>query len=115
MGMHDGMEMLVEAVALGSLSAAGRALGMAPSSIARGISALEDELGVRLLNRTTRSLSLTEAGRLYHERAKRILAEVEEAKLSVTQLEADPRCTLTLNVPTAFGRRHIVPLLPDFL
>lgn len=109
------MNLLVEAVDGGSFSAAGRALGLAPSSVARGIAALEDDLGVRLLNRTTRSLSLTEAGRLFLERTRLILAEVEEARVSVTKLEADPRGTLKLNVPTAFGRAHIVPMLPGFL
>ncbi len=111
----EGMNLLVEAVDGGSFSAAGRELGLAPSSVARRVAALEDDLGVRLLNRTTRSLSLTEAGRLYLERARRILTEVEEARLSVTQLEADPRGTLRLNLPTAFGRTHVVPMLPDFL
>ncbi|MGH1483182.1 MAG: LysR family transcriptional regulator [Geminicoccales bacterium] len=115
MNTLEGMNFLVEAVDSGSFSAAGRRLGLAPSSIARGIGALEDELGVRLLNRTTRSLSLTEAGRLYHERAQRILAEVEETNLSITQLEANPRGTLRLNVPSAFGRAHIAPMLPEFL
>lgn len=115
MNTFEGMNLLIEAVDGGSFSAAGRELGMAPSSIARGIAALEDDLGIRLLNRTTRSLSLTEAGRLYLERARRILADVEEARLSVTQLEADPRGTLRLNVATAFGRIQIVPMLPDFL
>ena len=115
MNTLEAMNLLVEAVDGGSFSAAGRALGMAPSSVARGIASLEDDLGIRLLNRTTRSLGLTEAGRLYLERARRILAEVEEARLSVTQLEADPRGTLRLNLPTAFGRAHIVPMLSDFL
>ena len=115
MNVLESMTLLIEAVDGGSLSAAGRSLGMAPSTVARGIGALEDDLGVRLLNRTTRNLSLTEAGRLFLERSRRILAEVEEAKISVTRLEADPRGTLKLNVPTAFGRIHIVPMLPDFL
>jgi DNA-binding transcriptional LysR family regulator len=115
MNTLEGMNLLVEAVDGGSFSAAGRRLGLAPSSVARGIKTLEDELGVRLLNRTTRSLSLTEAGRLYDERARRILSEVEEARLSVTQLEADPRGTLRLNAPSAFGRAQIAPMLPAFL
>lgn len=115
MNTLEAMNLLVEAVDGGSFSAAGRELGMAPSSVARGIAALEDDLDIRLLNRTTRSLSLTEAGSLYLERARRILAEVEEARLSVTQLEADPRGTLRLNLPTAFGRAHVVPMLPGFL
>ena len=70
---------------------------------------------MRLLNRTTRSLSLTEAGRLYHERSKRILAEVDDARLSVTQLEAEPRGMLKLSVPVVFGRLHIAPALPGFV
>lgn len=115
MNTLEAMTLLVEAVDGGSFSAAGRALGLAPSSVARGISGLEDDLGIRLLNRTTRKLSLTEAGRLYIERARRILSEVEDARLSITQLEADPRGTLKLNAATAFGRVHIVPMLPAFL
>jgi DNA-binding transcriptional LysR family regulator len=110
-----GMRMFAEVVDSGSFSAAGRRLGLAASSVARAIGALENQLGVRLLNRTTRKLGLTEAGRLYHERSRRILAEVEEARLSVTQLEAVPRGTLRLNVPVVFGRLHIAPALPDFL
>jgi DNA-binding transcriptional LysR family regulator len=110
-----GMRMFTEVVESGSFSAAGRRLGLAASSVARAIGALENQLGVRLLNRTTRKLGLTEAGRLYHERSRRILAEVDEARLSVTQLEAAPRGTLRLNVPVVFGRLHIAPALPDFL
>ncbi len=115
MSTLEGMSFLVETIDHGSFSAAGRALGIAPSSVARGIAALEDDLGARLLHRTTRRLSLTEAGRLYLERARNILGEVEEARLSVTQLEAEPRGTLKLNIPTAFGRAHIVPMLREFL
>lgn len=115
MDTFSGMRLFTEVVDGGSFSAAARHLGMAPSSVARGIGALEDELGVRLLNRTTRKLSLTEAGRLYHERSRRILAEVEDAKLSITQLEAAPRGTLRLSIPVVFGRLHIAPALPAFL
>ncbi|HEX6141231.1 MAG TPA: LysR family transcriptional regulator [Geminicoccaceae bacterium] len=109
------MRLFVEAVDGGSFSAAGRRLGMAPSSVARGIGTLEDALGTRLLNRTTRKLSLTEAGRIYHEHSRRILGEIEEAKLSVASLEAAPRGLLRLSVPVVFGRLHVVPALPDFL
>ncbi len=115
MDTFDGMRLLTEVVEGGNFSAAARALGMAPSSVARGIGALEDELGVRLLHRTTRKLSLTEAGRLYHERSKRILAEVDDARLSVTQLEAEPRGRLRLSAPVTFGRLHVAPALPGFL
>jgi DNA-binding transcriptional LysR family regulator len=109
------MELFVDVVAAGSFSEAGRRRGLAASSVARSISALEDGLGARLLNRSTRKLSLTEAGRLYHERSRRILAEVEDARLSVTQLEAAPRGILRLNVPVVFGRLEVAPALPDFL
>jgi DNA-binding transcriptional LysR family regulator len=109
------MDLFVDVVAAGSFSEAGRRRGLAASSVTRSINALEDELGARLLNRTTRKLSLTEAGRLYHERSLRILADVEDAKLSVTQLEAAPRGTLRLNVPVAFGTLHVAPALPEFL
>jgi DNA-binding transcriptional LysR family regulator len=109
------MDLFVDVVAAGSFSEAGRRRGLAASSITRSINALEDELGARLLNRTTRKLSLTEAGRLYHERSRRILADVEDAKLSVTQLEAAPRGTLRLNVPVGFGALHVAPALPEFL
>jgi DNA-binding transcriptional LysR family regulator len=109
------MDLFVDVVAAGSFSEAGRRRGLAASSVTRTINALEDELGVRLLNRTTRKLSLTEAGRLYHERSRRIIAEVEDARLSVTQLEAAPRGTLRLNVPVVFGRLRVAPLLPEFL
>ncbi len=115
MDTFSGMRLLTEVVEGGSFSAAARSLGLAPSSVARGIGTLEDELGVRLLNRTTRKLSLTEAGRLYHERSKRILAEIDDARLSVTQLEAEPRGMLRLSVPVTFGRLHIAPALPEFL
>jgi DNA-binding transcriptional LysR family regulator len=115
MDTFAGMRLFAEVVDGGSFSAAARSLGIAPSSVARSIGALEDELGVRLLNRTTRKLSLTEAGRLYHERSKRILVEVDDARLSVTQLEAEPRGTLRLSMPVAFGRLHIAPALPEFL
>jgi DNA-binding transcriptional LysR family regulator len=115
MDVFDRMGLFVEVVDAGSFSAAGRRRGLAASSVARSVAALEDDLGVRLLNRTTRKLSLTEAGRLYHERSRRILNEVEDAKLSVTQLEAAPRGTLRLSVPMVFGRLHVAPALAEFL
>jgi DNA-binding transcriptional LysR family regulator len=115
MDAFGSMDLFVDVVVAGSFSEAARRRGLAASSVARSIGALEDGLGVRLLNRSTRKLSLTEAGRLYHERSRRILAEVEDARLSVSQLEAAPRGTLRLNLPVVFGRLHVAPALPDFL
>jgi DNA-binding transcriptional LysR family regulator len=114
MDLLASMQQLIEVVDSGSFSAAGRRLGLAPSSVARAIAGLEDELGVRLLNRSTRKLSLTEPGRLYLERTRRIVAEIEDANRSISQLEAAPRGLLRLNAPQSFGRLHIVPALPDF-
>ena len=78
-----GMRIFTRVVETGSFSAAGRQLGSAPSSVSRQIGELEDDLGARLLHRTTRKLSLTDAGRLYYERASKILVDVDEAKLAV--------------------------------
>ena len=99
----------------GSFSEAGRRLGIAPSSVSRQVAALEDSVGARLLQRTTRKLSLTEAGRLYHQRVARILGELDEATAAVSDLEKAPRGVLHVNGPIAFGARHITPAIPDFL
>jgi len=110
-----GMRLFARVVEAGSFSEAGRRLGLAPSSISRQISTLEDTLGARLMNRTTRKLNLTEAGQLYYQHVSRILADIEEANLAISQLERAPRGTLRLNVPVVFGRLHIAPALPAFL
>lgn len=109
------MRLFSEVVDSGSFSAAGRKFGLAASSVSRQVGSLEDTLGARLLNRSTRKLSLTEAGRLYHERVRQILADVEDANRSVSHLEAIPRGMLRINGPTVFGRLHIAPHLPEFL
>jgi len=109
------MKLFAEVIDCGSFSAAGRRFGLAASSVSRQVGALEDALRARLINRSTRKLSLTEAGRLYHERARQILADVEDANRSVSHLEAVPRGLLRVNGPTVFGRLHIAPHLPTFL
>ncbi len=109
-----GMRIFVRVVDAGSFSAAGRQLGVAPSSVSRRISDLEYELGARLFHRTTRKLSLTEAGRLFHERAAQILVEVEEAKLAISQIGGAPSGILRLTVPASIGRLHIAPALAAF-
>ncbi len=82
--------------------------------MSRQISGLEYELGARLFHRTTRKLSLTEAGRLFHERAAQILVEVEEAKLAISQIGGAPSGILRLTVPASVGRLHIAPALAAF-
>ena len=109
------MHLFVRVVRAGSFSAAGRDLGLAPSSISRQVNALEDELGVRLLNRTTRALNLTQAGMVYFERASQILDDVEAAHREVSELDAKPRGTLRITAPVTFGRLHVATALPGFL
>jgi len=111
----DGMRLFARVVETGSFSEAGRKLNLAPSSISRQVAALEEKLNVRLLHRTTRTLSLTEAGQLYYQRATQILADIEDAHLALTQLESAPRGTLKLNVPIAFGRQRVLPIVFEFM
>ena len=98
-----------------AFSAAGRQVGLNASSVSRQVGRLEDALGTRLLNRSTRHIGLTEAGRLYYERASRIVAEVDEANAAVAELDEAPRGTLRLNVPVVFGRRYVAPYMREFL
>lgn len=97
-----------------SFSEAARQLGLAPSSVSRQIGGLEDELGVRLLNRTTRKLSATEAGLIYYQRVVGILDDAEAARYAVSDLEATPKGTLRVTVPISFGRFHVATALPEF-
>ena len=109
-----GLRIFVRVVEAGSFSEAGRQLGMAPSSISRQINDLEDALGSRLFQRTTRKLSLTEAGELYYESATNIVTEIDEAKLALSQLDGTPTGILRLNVPGSLSRRYMVPTLVAF-
>ena len=108
----NAMEVFVRVVQSGSFSEAARALSLTPSAVSKQVSRLEDRLGARLINRTTRRLGLTEEGTAFFDRAQRILADVSEAEQAVTRLHGAPRGTLKLNAPTVFGRMHIAPLIP---
>lgn len=109
------LESFVRVAELGSFSEAARRLRSSKSVVSRQVAALEAELGVRLLHRTTRALTLTEAGQGYFARMSRILADLAEANQSVTQLQAAPRGRLRVNAPMSFGVLHLAPALPDFL
>jgi DNA-binding transcriptional LysR family regulator len=102
-------------VELGSFTAAAEALKLSKSMVSRHISMLEDALGVRLLNRTTRKLSLTEAGTVVFERASRIVAEADEAERDAVCIEGAVRGKLRINAPMSFGIRELGPVLPKFL
>lgn len=99
----------------GSFSGAAHALSLSKSAVSKHVAALEDKLGVRLLNRTTRQVSLTEEGRIYLGRAARILEELEEAAAAVGSMKAEPVGTLRVSVALSFGLRHVAPALPEFL
>ncbi|MCB9766126.1 MAG: LysR family transcriptional regulator [Alphaproteobacteria bacterium] len=111
----NGMVVFVKVVQEGSFSAAARALDMPKSTVSRQISRLEDHLGVRLLNRTTRSLHLTDLGTAYFERAERIVTDIEEAEEAVTQMQAVPRGPLRVTAPLTFGTLFLGDLVADFL
>lgn len=109
------MTVFVRATEAGSFAAAAEDLGMSPQMVAKHVAALEQHLGTRLLNRTTRRQSLTEFGRLYLERCQAILAEVEAADMLAQTAQAEPRGRLRLNAPVTFGRYGLMPLVTDFL
>ena len=99
----------------GSLSAAARATGRSLPAISRSLVQLEAELGVRLIHRTTRRIHLTDAGAQYLERCRRILAEVDEANASVSNLDRLLAGPITLTAPVLFGQLHIAPAVSEFL
>jgi len=96
------IQIFVKVVECGSFTAAGDALFLPKSSVSRKVSRLEERLGVRLLHRTTRSLTLTEAGRIYFERTSRLMAELEEAEAAVSGLAETPKGPLKVTVPMSF-------------
>jgi DNA-binding transcriptional LysR family regulator len=110
-----GMAVFARVIEAGSFTAAAVQLGMSKSAVSKAVAALEDRLGARLLNRTTRRLALTEVGRAFYERCARIVAEAEEAELAVTHLQVAPRGTLRVNAPVSFGALHLGPALAGFL
>ncbi len=110
-----GMAVFAKVAERQNFTAAARDLGLSKSAVSKQVQRLEDRLGVRLLNRTTRRLHLTESGQAFFERAKRVVEEAEEAELAVTQLHSEPRGTLRVNAPMTFGIRHLAPCLPDFM
>jgi len=109
------MRIFVSVVQNGSLSSAGRQLGLSPASVSRHISALEEGLGCRLINRTSRKLTLTEAGELYFKKVEQVLLQIAEANDSVAELQATPRGTLRVHSRMLVGHLLIVPALPTFL
>ncbi|HUR41908.1 MAG TPA: LysR substrate-binding domain-containing protein [Verrucomicrobiae bacterium] len=111
----DDIACFVAVVDRGSFTAAADELGVSRSAASKQVSHLESRLRARLLNRTTRRLSLTEVGEVFYESARRGLQEIGEAEAAVSRLQSAPRGVLRLNVPMSFGILHVAPALPAFL
>lgn len=109
------MTAFAKAVETGSFSAAGEVLGMSSQLVGKYVQTLEHQLGVRLLNRTTRRQHLTDIGSTFYERVKIILAEVEAAEALAAETRATPRGRLRINAPVSFGIHALSPKLPDYL
>src|SRR6266571_1638117 len=111
----DAMQAFVAVADLQGFAPAARKLGLSPSAVTRLIAGLEDRLGARLLQRTTRSVTLTDAGSRYLERARRILADLEEAENSVESERTRPGGRLVVSAPIGFGRLHVSPVISAYL
>lgn len=109
------MLVFAEVVATGSFTEAARKLGLSKASVSREIASLERRLGAQLLRRTTRSMSLTEIGEVFHAGCRRMAEEAERAERSVGELQAEPRGEVRLMAPVSLGQMQIAPLLPAFL
>ena len=111
----EAMAVLLAAVDAGSLSAAARRLGLPLATVSRRVAELEAHLGARLLTRSSRRLTLTDAGRSYAAAAKRILEEVGEAERAAAGEYSAPKGELIVTAPIVFGRLHVLPVVMDFL
>lgn len=109
------MKAFVRTVELGNFTRAADEAGMKVSTVSRHVSALEADLGAAMFNRSTRQIHITEAGTTFYEYASRILAELDEARSATTMLNAEPRGLLRVNIPTTFGRLHVMPHMKKFL
>jgi DNA-binding transcriptional LysR family regulator len=111
----DELRLIVAILDTGRLAAAGRRLGLSAPAVTRALAALEERLGVRLLDRTTRRLAPTEAGQRLADHARRLLADYAEAMAEAAGEGAAPRGRLRIAAPLVFGRRHVAPIVTDFL
>ncbi|BAM86042.1 LysR family transcriptional regulator [Bradyrhizobium oligotrophicum S58] len=111
----EGLALLARVAEERSFAGAARALNLSVATVSRGISRLEDRLGARVFNRTSRKVALTDFGRRLAERGARMLLEAEEAESAARELSSRPRGTINLAVPMSFGLREVSPLLPAFV
>ncbi len=115
MDKFESIRAFTQVVISGGFAAAARDMGLSRSAVNKLVIALENELGVQLLHRSTRVVTPTETGLAFHERCLEILASLEEAERSITQLHEEPRGRLRVNAPMSFGTMHLAPALADFL
>ena len=108
------MHLFVLAIKQGGFSAAARSLHISPSAVSKMITRLEARLGIRLINRTTRTLSLTEAGHSFYQRCNEILQELDDAESELTIFGQNPTGKLKVNCSPGFGKHQLLPLLPRF-
>lgn len=114
MDKFKSIEIFIKTVQHRSFSGAARQLGMSPSGISKAIVNLEEELGVRLLNRTTRSVTPTGEGNIYYERCRQMLNDLSETELELSKSQVIPTGTLRVDLVSALGRVHIVPAMTKF-
>lgn len=115
MDKFDAMGAFVKVVASGSYAEAARRLGLTRSAVSKGVMDLEHDLGVRLLDRTTRRVTPTESGLAYYERCLAILAQVEETEEQVSRLHDEPKGVLKINAPLSFGTLYLGKLVAEFM
>ena len=113
--MLEHIQIFIQVTRAGSFSSVAKSNGLAVSSISRHVDALEAALGVRLFQRSSRHLLLTDAGELFLPRALAIVTELEDAKAALLDSQAEPRGLLSVTAPAAFGRRHVMPFVNSFL
>ena len=114
MDRFDNMRVFAKVSEIGSFAGAAARLDISPSMVSQHVKELEERLGARLLNRTTRKVSLTETGRAYYERCTRLLADLEETEQAVSDMHAAPRGELRVNAAPTFGITQLAPAIADF-
>ena len=115
MDKFESIRAFIQVVNSGGFAAAAREMGLSRSQVNKLVIALENELSIQLLHRSTRVVTPTETGLAFHERCVEILASLEEAERSITQIQAEPRGRLKVNAPMTFGTMYLAPALADFL
>jgi DNA-binding transcriptional LysR family regulator len=99
---------------LGSFTSAANAMGLTPAAVSRGVGRLEDRLGIKLFRRTTRSMSLTDDGRLYFEQCRAAIAQIDDAEKNITGQQSEPRGLLRISAPSTYAHYRLLPRLADF-